>query len=105
MDSKNCCGMNLKDGNCPKPEVILLRQEAGTCSLACLHPCVKAQTLSVQVSISEAKVGTWLHRVAAFPPEPTLNISTTPWPRPLSGLSTPAEPEQMERYNESDTLP
>ena len=56
----NCCGLNLKGGSCPKPEVILLRQEAGICFLSCLHPCARALTLSVQVSTLEAVARTLL---------------------------------------------
>src|SRR5574343_593929 len=101
---KNCCGLSLKDGICPKPGAMLHRQQDGTTSIVLAHPCARVQMFSPQVSMSEAGEVTLSVQEAplyrACIPLPDL----PPLSPPLTGLSSDAGQIHDQRA-ESDTMP
>src|SRR5574343_1964055 len=101
---KNCCGLSLTDGNCPKPGVMFHRQQDGTTSIVLTHPCARAQMFSPQVSMSEVGEVTLSVQDAplyrAWIPLPDL----PPVPPLLPGLSNDAGQIHDERA-ESATMP
>ena len=100
----NCCGSNLRDGRCPKPGVMLLRQEDGTTAIVCAHPCARARMFLPQVLMSDHEGATLSVREAPshmacmtlpdLPPLPTLR----------NGSLTSVE-QIHDENSESDTLP
>src|SRR3990167_8010493 len=86
METPNCCGLNLTDGICPTPVLILLRQGDATLSIACVHPCAKVRMYSATASISAQKEVTLsLREVPLDPPESTGPMEPTS-STPPSGL-------------------
>ncbi len=102
---KNCCGLSLTDGNCPKPGVMLHRLPDGTTSIVLAHPCARVLMFLPQVSMSEAG------EVTLSVQEAPLYRACTPWTDPSRALLTPRNGLSIDvgqihdQRAESDTMP